>query len=43
VDPNVRQLYLSATPVSGATFEVGGIGLLRGEATEMTTGTTTAS
>jgi len=36
-DPNVRQLYLSATPVHGATFEVGGVGLLRGEATEMTT------
>jgi hypothetical protein len=36
-DPNVRQLYLSATPVRGATFEVGGVGLLRGEATEMTT------
>jgi hypothetical protein len=36
-DPNVRQLYVSATPVSGATFEYGGLGLLRGEATEMTT------
>lgn len=36
-DPNVRQLYLSATPLRGATFEVGGLGFLRGEATEITT------
>jgi hypothetical protein len=36
-NPSVRQLYLSATPVRGATVEAGGFGLLRGEATEITT------
>lgn len=35
--PNVRQLYLSATPAHGAAFELGGLGLLRGEGTEITT------
>jgi hypothetical protein len=36
-DPSIRQLYLSATPAHGASFELGGFGLLRGEGTEITT------
>jgi hypothetical protein len=35
-DPNVRQLYFSAAPVRGMVFDAGGFGLVRGEATEIT-------
>jgi hypothetical protein len=32
----LRQLYLAATPVTGVEVQVGGIGFVRGEATEIT-------
>ena len=35
-DPNLRQLFLSAAPLHGLAFEVGGLGLVRGEQTEIT-------
>jgi hypothetical protein len=33
---NLRQLYLTATPVKGVDAEYGGIGVVRGESTEIT-------
>jgi hypothetical protein len=35
-DPSVRQLFVSAAPIAGMTFELGGLGLVRGEETEIT-------
>jgi len=35
-DPNVRQLFFAARPVDGLEFQVGGLGIVRGESTEIT-------
>jgi hypothetical protein len=37
LDLNMRQLYLAAAPVKGVNAEVGGLALVRGESTEITT------